>query len=55
MGLRFYSMSSMDNDIGVIVLDVTLSKVVFGIGVAAVAWGMGLVKKEKLFFLHFLF
>ena len=44
--LQYYSMSSMFNGIGVVVLDIILSTVVFGIGGAAVAWGMGLVKKE---------
>lgn len=43
--LQFYSMSSMFNGFGVVILDVILSTVVFGICGAAVAWGMGLVKK----------
>ena len=42
--LQFYSMSSMFNGIGIVAVDILLSTVVFAIGGAAVAWGMGLVK-----------
>lgn len=44
--LQFYSMSSMFSGLGVVVLDFVLSTIVFAIGGAAVAWGMGLVKNE---------
>ena len=47
LDLQFYSMSSMYNGLGVVVLDIILSAVVFGIGGAAVAWSMGLVKKGE--------
>ena len=42
--LQFYAMSSMFNGIGIVAVDILLSTVVFAIGGAAVAWGMGLVK-----------
>ena len=42
---QFYSMSSMFKDISVPLLDIVLSTIVFGVGGAAAAWGMGMVKE----------
>ena len=44
MDFQFYAMSSMFNGLGVAIVDILISTVLYSIGGAATAWGMGLIK-----------
>lgn len=45
MDFQFYAMSSMFNGLGIAIIDILISIVLYAIGGAAVAWAMGLIKK----------